>query len=606
MPTLDPPSFEARTVRPRTLLAGAAVALALTGACSSGNDSNAPPAAAAPAPAPAAVPVAVRLVAFNDFHGHLQTDSPGTVTVNDPTDPARTVSVRAGGAAFLAAKIDELRAGRPNTVVVSTGDLIGGSPLVSALFRDEPTVEVMNAIGIDFNVVGNHEFDKGRAELDRIVTGGCAPAGGDANLSSCARPGNTYAGAKFGFLAANVVDTSGKPIHAPYLIKDFGGTKMGFIGVVTRTTPNIVVPTGITGLAFRDEAETINRYAGELRAQGVHAIAVLLHEGGQTDSTLNDATCANARGEAFTIADRLDRAVDIVFSGHTHQAYNCVRNGIPIIQGSSFGKLVSVVDLMLDPATGDVARGSVRAQNQPVPNDTNTAEVAAKFPPPAPRADVAALVKIYADLAAPKAQRQIGSITAAIDRTPSPGGDHPAGSLIADAQLASTRSSGLGDAVIAFMNPGGVRANFTFTDAGAVTFGQAFTVQPFGNSLVTMTLTGAQIDALLEQQFAAANATSPRILQPSQGFTYAWSASAPAGAKVDAASIRLNGQPVVPAQRYRVTVNSFLADGGDGFTVLQQGTDRLGGAQDIDVLIAYFAANSPVAPPARGRITRLD
>jgi 5'-nucleotidase len=550
--------------------------------------------------------IKVKLVAFNDLHGHLGADTSGSVTVNDPTNPTATVSIRAGGATFLATKVKELRAQNPNTFVISTGDAIGASPLTSALFRDEPTFEAMNAMGVDVNVVGNHEFDKGRAELDRMVKGGCAPAGGDPNLSSCAVAGRAYTGARFATLAANVVDSSNRPVYPAYLIKEYEGVKIGVIGVVTRTTPTIVIPTGIQGLSFLDEAQTINRYVAELKSQNVETIIALIHEGGQTDSTYNDQTCANARGEVFSIVDKLDAAVDVVFSGHTHQAYNCVRRGINVIQGSSFGKLVSEVDIVIDSKTRDVIKAQTRARNVPVPNNANTAEINAKFPPLAADATVADITRVYTDLAGPKVNRQVGSITATIDRTASPGGDHAAGRLIADAQFAATRAAEFGNATIAFMNPGGVRADFVFAGTGAVTFGQAFTVQPFGNSLVTMTLTGAQLKELLEQQFSGVNAARPRILQPSTGFVYSWDNNAAAGSKVVAASMLLNGQAIVATQNYRVTVNSFLADGGDGFSVLTQGTQRLGGAQDIDALIDYFAKNSPIAPIATARVTRVN
>lgn len=578
----------------RLPIAVLAIAFAALVACGDDNDD------APAAPPAAATPVDVRLIAFNDFHGHLSPDTTGSLSLPAPSGTG-TVSVRTGGAAFLATKLDELRADRPNTFVISTGDAIGGTPLVSALFRDEPAIEAMNLMGVDVNVVGNHEFDKGRAELERMIRGGCAPAN-DPNLSTCARPGANYAGARFPFLAANVVDNAtNRPILEPYLIREFGGVRMAFIGVVTRTTPTIVVPTGVAGLTFADEAQTINRYVTELKAQGVEAIAVVMHEGGQTDSTLNDRTCANARGPAFDIVDQLDAEVDVVFTGHTHQAYNCVRRGIPVIQGSAFGRLVSVVDLKLDPATRDVVPGSATATNEPVVNGANTV---AGFQALAARADVAALVQEYTALSATRANRQIGSISAPFTRTAGSGGDHSAGRLIADAQLAATQPAGFGNAQVAFMNPGGVRADFTA--AGPVTFGQAFTVQPFGNSLVTMTLTGNQIDTLLEQQFSGGNATSPRILQPSEGFTYTWDFAAPAGARVDIASIRINGTPIVPTQAYRITVNSFLAEGGDNFAILREGTNRLGGALDIDALIAYLQARSPVAPVTAGRITRLN
>ncbi|MGL4230480.1 MAG: bifunctional metallophosphatase/5'-nucleotidase [Casimicrobium sp.] len=572
-----------------------AIATALVTGC--GSDDDTPP-------APVAKAEKVRVLAFNDFHGHLEKGS-NALTLTDPADATKTVSVRTGGGAFLAGKIKELRAGNPNTIVVSSGDLIGGSPLVSAFFRDEPTIELMNSIGIDINAVGNHEFDKGVNELKRIVGGGCNTDTSDPNLSSCASASKTFAGSKFSFLAANVEGSDGKPIYSPYIVKTVGTQKIGFIGVVTRTTPTIVAPAGVTGIRFTDEATTINRYVTELKSQGVKAIVAVVHEGGTTDSTWNDTACANARGEIFTIADKLDREVDIVLSGHTHQGYNCVRNGMRIMQSFAFGRGIAQLDFEIG-VDGNITASTMTAANVPVVNDSNTdAAIIAKFPPVAADAAAKKIVDDYVALAAPKSNREIGTISATIDRTASPGGDHPAGRLIADAQLDATASGSTGNAQIAFMNPGGVRADFTCTAPPcAVTFGQAFTVQPFGNSLVVMTLTGQQIKDLLEQQWTGANATRPRILQPSKGFTYSWDNNAAAGAKVSA--MTLNGTAINLTTSYRVTVNSFLADGGDGFTTLIAGTNRLGGAQDIDALIAFFAKNRPYAVDSIARITRLN
>lgn len=558
-----------------------------------------------------AAPVSLRLLAFNDFHGNLEPTGL-TLSLPDPTAPTTNVRVNAGGASFLAAKLAELRAGQAHTMTLSVGDLIGASPLVSSFFRDEPTIEVMNAMRVDLNVVGNHEFDKGLTELQRIVNGGCSTDTSDPNLTSCALPGSRYVGSNFasgegrGFLAANVVDTAGRPVFPATAIRTFGGVRVGFIGVVTRTTPSIVTPSGIAGLRFLDEAETLNRYTDELVAQGVRAIVALVHEGGHTDSTWNDHTCANPRGEIFTIVGKLRPEVDVVFSGHTHQGYNCLVNGKVVMQAFAFGRGISQVDVVLDPATGDIDRSKTVARNVPVTNNTNTPAIAASFGAVQPDAAVERIVASYAALAAPKANRVIGRIASAFSRTPEPtsGGDHPAGRLIADAQLSATQPASLGGAQIAFMNPGGVRADFPCAAGPCdVTFGQAFTVQPFGNSLVVMTLTGEQIKALLEQQATGVNATRPRILQPSAGFTYTWTPSASDGNR--ASNLRLNGVLIDPAANYRVTVNSFLAAGGDGFTVLTQGTNRLGGAQDIDALIAFLRASTvPIAPVTVPRITR--
>jgi 5'-nucleotidase len=600
------------------LVTALSAALALS-SCGSDDNASDTPVQTATTPAPTVQPLDVQVLAFNDFHGHLQSDSPGTVVVPDPADSTRSLTIRAGGAAYLSTRLQQLRAEVANTVVVSTGDSIGAAPLVNTLFSEEPAIEVKNLMGVDLGIVGNHEFDQGRAELDRIMRGGCRTASPDPNKTSCARSGVRYAGARFPMLAANVVDATNQPILQPFFIRDFGnGFRMAFIGVVLRTTPTIVTPSGVAGLRFLDEAETINRYVGELRAQGIRAIVAMVHEGGFTDTTF-DAACRNPRGPIFEIVDRLDREVDLVLSAHTHQAYNCTRNGIQVIQGAAFGRLISQARFQLDATTRDVVK-PISLRNVPVPNDLNTtattgvtAEAATKFPPLAADPAVAALVAAYADLARPRAERPVGTITATIDRTAGAGGDHPAGNLIADAQLEATAPAQFGGAQIAFMNPGGVRGNFVFDapagSGGLLTFGEAFTVQPFGNSLVTMTLTGQQIKDLLEQQWNSGTntLTAPRILLPSASFSYSWNNAAPAGSRVVASSMLLNGAVIGLATTYRVTVNSFLADGGDNFSVLTQGTSRLGGAQDIDALIAYFAARSAgVAPPATGRITRTN
>jgi 5'-nucleotidase len=576
----------------------AAVVATLVLACG-GSDSSSTP---TPTPQPKAE--SLRLLAFNDLHGHLEKGNNSLVLPAAPGSTA-TFSVRTGGAEFLAGKLGQLRAGATNTLVISSGDAIGGSPLASAFFRDEPTIELMNLMKVDMNVVGNHEFDKGLTELKRIVAGGCNTDTSDPNLSSCASSSKSYAGAKFNFLAANVEDASGKPILSPYVIKTVGTQRIAFIGVVTRTTPSIVSPAGVTGLVFKDEAETINKYVAELKAQGIKAIVAVVHEGGLTDSTWNDSTCANARGEIFTIADKLDKEVDIVFSGHTHQGYNCVRNGMRVMQSFAFGRGIAQIDLEIG-VDGNIDPAKLTAVNVPVVNDANTMTAVVSAYPPAP-VDAAAkkLADEYVALAAPKANREIAQITATVDRTAAPGGDHAASRLIADAQLAATSASNKGSATIAFMNPGGVRADFVCTSGPCpVTFGQAFTVQPFANSLVVMTLNGQQIKDLLEQQWTGANATRARILQVSSGFTYTWDNNAAGGSKVS--NMQLNGSAINLASNYRVTVNSFLADGGDGFTTLIAGTNRLGGAQDIDALIAYFAVNQPYAPVATSRVTRLN
>jgi 5'-nucleotidase len=534
--------------------------------------------------AAAARDVDVQLLGLNDFHGHLESTTPGTIAP-DPASPR----VPAGGAEYLATHIRAKAAENRNTLVVSAGDLIGASPLLSALFHDEPTIEAMNRIGLDLNSVGNHEFDEGATELLRMQRGGCHPVDGCLD-------GTGFGGARFRFLAANVVRAdSGKTLFPPYAIRKFGGIKVGFIGMTLEGTPDIVSPSGVAGLDFLDEAETANRYARELRRKhGVRAIVVLLHEGGVQSATGGINTCVGISGNIVDIVDRTSKAVDLFITGHTHSAYNCVIDGRPVTSASSFGRLLTDIDLKLDRHSKDVVE--VAANNVIVTQNVFKAD------------DITQLIDRYTAIAAPLRDRVIGRASADITRTPDDSGENAAGNLIADAQLAATSAAGTGAAVAAFMNPGGVRSDIA---AGDVTFGEAFTVQPFGNSLVTVTLTGAQLLEVLKQQWCSQDAA--RVLLPSAGVHYSYSTSAAAalvgqpcaGAANPVTGLTIGGAAVNPAASYRVTVNSFLADGGDKFTVLRDGTDRLGGSVDTDALEAYLAPSltgTPIAPPALDRI----
>lgn len=536
-----------------------------------------------PEPRPPVVPQAnvdVQVLAINDFHGNLQPPAGSS---------GRIGSTDAGGVEYLATHVRNLEATNPNSIVVSAGDLIGASPLLSALFHDEPTIEAMNLIGLDLNAVGNHEFDEGVDELLRMQEGGCHPVDGCLD-------GDDFAGADFRFLAANVVwENSGRTVFPAYKIRNFQGARVAFVGVVTRTTPTIVTPSGVAGLAFLDEAEAVNALVPELQRQGVRAVVVLIHEGGFQPAPAPYNGCTGLSDPIADIVSRLDDEVDVVLSGHTHQAYNCEIDGMLVTSGSSFGRIVTDVDMVVSRTTGDVV--SAAAENLIVTRDVEKA------------AEQTALIARYDAIAAPLANRVIGSITADITRAANTAGESALGDVIADAQFEATKPAGFGDAVAAFMNPGGIRADLTYASSAAgegdgnVTYGESFTVQPFGNSLVTMTLTGAQIDTLLEQQFVGCGQTANRILQVSEGFAYTWSASGGACDRVDPATITIDGVAIDPAATYRVTVNSFLADGGDNFAVLREGTDRLGGAVDTDALADYFAVNSPVPPGPQNRIT---
>ncbi|MFG1722151.1 bifunctional metallophosphatase/5'-nucleotidase [Micromonospora chalcea] len=534
-------------------------------------------------------PVDVQLLAINDFHGNLEPPSGSSGTIDGQP---------AGGAEYLASHLKAMRAAAKKqgkgTVTVAAGDLIGASPLLSAAFHDEPTIEEMNLAGLEFASVGNHEFDEGAAELLRMQRGGCHPVDGCAD-------GTPFGGAKFTYLSANAFKTStGLPLMQPFGIKIVKGVPIGFIGMTLEGTPNIVSQQGVAGLRFTDEADTANKYAKILRLLGVKSIVVLLHEGGvQNGGGIND--CTGFSGPIVDIANRMDPSIDVIVSGHTHAAYNCNINGKLVTSASSFGRLVTQIDLKIDPRTRDVVSAS--ANNVVVTRDVK---------PDQPSTD---LINRYKTALGPVADRVVGETTAALTKTQEnlyqtgvdvngkptyQTGESPLGNLIADAQLAATDTEQ--NAVAAFMNPGGVRADL---DAGPVTYAEAFTVQPFANNLVTLDLTGAQLYCMLEQQFTVA-----RVLYASSTVNYVVDVNgttAPAGTpcagtRVVRGSLTINGAPVTDTATYRVTVNNFLAGGGDGFSVLTGGTNAVTGQIDLDAFTAYLTEKSPVSPPALDRI----
>jgi 5'-nucleotidase len=573
--------------------------------------------------------VTVKVIGMNDFHGNLF--SPGSFSIQPGGPGTPLTSKPAGGADYLAGYIASLKAQNPRHVVVHAGDMIGATPLVSAIFHDEPTIEVMNEIGIDFNATGNHEYDEGKDELLRMQNGGCHPT----DLNSCqgAAVGTPvpFDGADFKMLAANVVVTAtGKTLFVPYGIKSFatpqGPLRIGFIGMTLKETPTIVTPTGVAGLTFNDEAATVNSLVSKLRARGVETIVVVVHQGGfQGASTspsgqppnnyINDCKDNLAGTSIVPIVAGLDDEVDLVVSGHTHTAYNCrlpnaVGRSIPVTQASAFGRVLSDIDLTIDMTTRDVVGATV---NNIVVDRTNAAIT--------PNATVALLANAYNTLVSPIANQVIGSIAVDLPNTNADVACNMlAGDLVADAQLAATAPNGFGNARIAFMNRGGVRnPGLIFNQIsggeapGDVTYGEAFTMQPFGNSLVTMTLTAQQIKDVLEEQFAGCGgqpADRTRIMLPSKGFKYVWDGAQSCGSRISNVTLTDSngtetlvdgaGLVVNPAATYRVTVNNFMATGGDGYLTFLGGTDLLGGAQDIDALVAYMAdykaPNPPYAP----------
>jgi 5'-nucleotidase len=438
-------------------------------------------------------------------------------------------------------------------------------------------------MGLEVASVGNHEFDEGKDELLRMQNGGCHP------VDHCQGP-HPFPGAKFHYLAASTVEKStGKPIFPPYEIRTFEGIPVAFIGLTLRGTADIVSPVGVANLEFKDEADTVNALVPELKARGVEAIVVLIHEGGYPTGDYDE--CPGISGPIVDIVRKFDRAVDVVISGHTHQAYVCNIDGRLVTSGDKYGTLVTSIDLKLDPATRDVI--SAKADNVIVRSD-----VYGKDP------EQTALLASYEKLAEPIAGRRAGSVEATLSHAPDHAGESPLGDIIADAQLAATRTPANGGAVIAVTNPGGIRSDIAKKEDSAVSYGDIFASQPFRNRLVTMTLTGAQIKQMLEQQWR--DPKLPRILQVSNGFHYTWDGAKPYGNHVLAETISLKGKPIDPGASYRVTVNDYLSVGGDGFVVLKEGTSPQFGVYDVDALFGYFQANSPIGPATAGRIARIN
>jgi 5'-nucleotidase len=555
----------------------------------------------------------LHLLAFNDLHGNLEA-------------AGNNIYGRfAGGAAYLAKAVKDRQARYPGRqATVFAGDNIGASPLANGLFFEEPVTIASNLMHVDFASVGNHEFDKGKDELLRIQNGGCHPDQGCTAAPYALASGgstNVYPGADFQYLSANViVDATGKTLFPAFATKRFktgsGKVQVGFIGEVLEATPTIVTPTGVAGLTFQDEADAANIAVSKLKAMGVKTSVLVIHEGGfQTTATLNGCAGNLAGSPIADIASRLDPDIKVIISAHTHAEYRCtITTGNVtrlITSAASFGRILSDVTLTVDDKTGELVGSS--ADNIIVDNALNTPGPGVVRQPDPSKEDprVKAVVDQYVTASAPLANRVIGRIQGDLTRTGSPLGESTLGDVIADAQLAATQPANLGGAQVAFMNPGGIRADLRTGDIssggeapGEVTYGEAFTVQPFGNSLVTKTMTGDMIRRLLEQQFPGCGGQgTQRILQVSSTFRYEQTPSATTCAG-RIGRITVAGVEVGPADSFRVTMNNFLAAGGDGFTVFNEGTDPLGGAQDIDALVAAFTAAEPagIAVPPLNRI----
>lgn len=558
-----------RMIRRRIFLACAAAGSTVVGVA-------AQPAAARPVPT-----ASVRLLALNDFHGNLEPPSGSSGTAIDENGNA----VPAGGAAYVAAHLKRLR--DRDTLTVAQGDLIGASPLISAAYHDEPSVQFLGDAGVTASAVGNHEFDEGYQELLRIQNGGCHPVDG------CS-PAGPWRGAKFDYLGANVLlKKNDRPAIKPWTIRRINGVRIGFIGLVTKTTPSIVTAEGIKDLKFQDEVDAANRAARELKRRHVRAMVVLVHEGDQVKSGERPDECGVVPGAGTRIAQQADPEIDMVLSGHTHQQYLCsvkdpAGNARLFSSGSSFGRVITEVNLKVDRRTGDIVRSSVKADNHVVTRDV----------PPDPATQT--FVQTWKDRVSVIADRPIGKITADLTRAPSAAGETALGDVIADGQLAGTKELG---AQVALMNPGGVRTDLVYKASGSegdgvVTYGEAFAVQPFSNVMGVTSLTGAQIDALLEQQWTAAG---EKILQPSANLRSTIDRGRPVGDRVSA--ITIDGAPVDPAATYKVAANNFLLGGGDGFSVFTEGKDQVLGPIDLDAFVAYFTVQGTISPPALNRIS---
>ncbi|MEU9061101.1 bifunctional metallophosphatase/5'-nucleotidase [Streptomyces sp. NPDC048430] len=550
--------------------------------------------------------VDVQLLSFNDLHGNLEPPAGSAGTVSETQADGTVKSVPAGGVEYLATSLRTARKGNPYSVTAAGGDMVGASPLLSGLFHDEPTIEALNGLDLDVTAVGNHEFDEGATELARLQNGGCHPVEG------CYEKGKKFKGADFPYLAANVTDEkTGKPVLKPYTVWEKNGVKIGFIGVTLEGTPNIVTANGVKGLKFHDEIETVNKYAKELDRQGVKSIVALIHEGGAPASSSYNYDCDSPgagdgiSGPITDIAKGITPKVDALVTGHTHQAYVCTvpdPSGKPrmVTSASSFGKLYTDTTLTYDRRTKDIVRTSVESANHVVSRDQAKAT------------DMTALIARWNTLAAPVAGRPQGFISADINGRGSTSPEKPLGNLIADAQLEGLAPEDKGGAVVAFMNPGGIRSDLVYAASGSegdgvVTYGEAFTVQPFTNMMNVVDLTGAQLVAALQQQVSGSNQASPKILQVSKGLTYTLDMTKSGAERVVADTIRLNGEAIDPAKTYRVAMNEFLAGGGDGFAALGAGTNKLVGPSDLDLFNTYLAAHStaaaPLDPPATDRIT---
>ncbi len=529
-------------------------------------------------------PVDISIFSINDFHGHIQPKSPVPLMPRLPD--AKTGEIKAqpaGGAAYLASVLQGLRVQRPNAAFVGAGDLIGASPQFSSLLNDEPTLSALSEMGMAATSLGNHDLDAGLTELLRKTRGECPEKG-------CAWP--EFKGAAFPYLAANMLDAqTGKPVLPTHTIQTIGGLKVAFVGAVTRDTPKVIVAKSIRGLRFIDEAEALNALVPRLRAEGAQLLIAMMHEGAMYDGGANDPSyaCPGLRGRAIDIANRLDPAYGMIISGHTHQAYTCKINGRLLVQAGSFGGWLTESRLKVS-AKGEVLEAE--SVNHPVLQSVVK-----------PNPAFVALVQRASELTNAVRNQPIAMLASGATRsTALPYGDSTMGNLIADAQLAFAKKRGAAD--IAMINSGGIRADLSPEPGKPVTMSDLVAIQPFGNEMIVMSLSGAQLREMLQRQLPQTPAQR-RFTQVSQGFSVTWSQTADGKSTLRSAS--LHGVPLQDEKIYRVVVNNFMAEGGDDLSVFRQGTDRNNLGPDIDALVEWLRDNPDAVKQIQpGRIVRTE
>jgi 5'-nucleotidase len=539
-----------------------------------------------------AKPIVVNLVAINDFHGHIETEK---FSLTKAGDTAAQTFV-GGGVELLGANLQAWRKEDPQLLFVGGGDLIGASPGISALFADEPTLDALSMMGMRVSAVGNHEFDQGIKELKRQQNGGCDSPRAD---RAC-KFNNTFSGAKFTYIAANVIENaSGKPLFPPYFIEQAHGVKIGFIGAVLRDTPMMAASEHVKGLDFMDEAEAINSNIPALKALGVKVFVVLIHEGGTTTEAFDEASCSQLKGPLVDIVKRLDPAIKLIVSGHSHSGFTCKVDGRTVTQAQNYGHLLTRIAMTIDASNHEVK--DIKASNVVMaPSNAPVPEALSGLMTKARVGSRAAMSRPIARLAVP-----------VVSRTLNDAGESPIGNLVADAQLAAVKNQGV---QIALMNNKGIRGNLETGSDNITTYGQNTTVLPFGNTLTLLSFSGAQIRTLLEQQmWLDEEAPDGRnVLQVSEGFTYTWDRSRPIGQRVIPESVKLNGIALNDATEYRIAANNFIAGGGDRMPMFTQGKNRVDTSiKDLDVFIDYLKARELSGHPAgsneaAGRVKRIN